>query len=250
MTKKQMYITNLIIHSMVIILGAIAIIMQLNMHTVVNQVSYGGWHTFRFFTNDGNIFCMIVSLINIIYILLYFIKKKDDYPKWLYLLNLMSSVNGLLIFFTVLLILWPTMGPSLFVGYIMVVLHVINPILVTISFLFTMHKHIKKKEGLLGMVPMALYGIPVLILILSKVWTDYLIPYPFLKVYDNPWWSSLLIISTMFLSCALVGILLSRLTKIFNLENANKKKLIISLTVLAFIIFMIFILVLILNIMY
>ena len=100
------------------------------------------------------------------------------------------------------------------------------------------------------MVPMALYGIPVLILILSKVWTDYLIPYPFLKVYDNPWWSSLLIISTMFLSCALVGILLSRLTKIFNLENANKKKLIISLTVLAFIILMIFILVLILNIMY
>ena len=54
----------------------------------------------------------------------------------------------------------------------------------------------------------------------------------------------------MFLSCALVGILLSRLTKIFNLENANKKKLIISLTVLAFIILMIFILVLILNIMY
>ena len=102
MCKKQINISNLILHSFVVILGFIAIAMQFNIKEMANQVSYGGWHIFRFFTNDGNIFCMIVSLINIIHIALSIVKKKDGFPKWLYILNLMSAVNGLLIFFSLI----------------------------------------------------------------------------------------------------------------------------------------------------
>lgn len=245
-----MYISNIILHSLVVILGFIAIAMQFNVREAANQVSFGGWHIFRFFTNDGNLFCMVVSLINVICFILLLTHKREDFPKWLYILNLMSAVNGLLIFFTVLFILWPTMGPLLFVGYLMIVLHVVNPILVTISFLFTMHKDISIKEGIYGMVPMVLYGVPVLILILTKVWTGNLIPYPFLHVYENPWWMSTLIIGLMFLNCALAGIALSRLTKKLYILDTNKKKCLISFGFVFGIILLVFILVLVLNIMY
>ena len=250
MKRKQILIMNLILHSLVVILGSIAIAIQFKTTSTNNSVSMGGWHVFRFFTNDGNIFCMVVSLITIIHIIYSLVKGDDVLPKWIYILNLMSAVSGLLIFFTVLFVLWPTLGPRLFVGYLMVVLHVVNPILVSTSFLFTMHKDTKIKEGLYGMVPMLVYGVPVITLIITKVWTGNLIPYPFLKVYDNPWWGTMLMIIGMLSFCSILGIILTRLTKRMHLLEASKKKLLITLIFLGICLLSVTTLVVVLNIMY
>lgn len=250
MREKQVQIINIILHSLVVILGLIAVIMQFFIKQEGNAVSTSGWHIFRFFTNDGNIFCMVVSLINVIYLSYSLIHKKCGIPKWLYLLNLMSAVSGLLIFFTVLFVLFPFYGSILFVGYLMIVLHCLNPILVSISFLFTMHYDCKKYEGAFGMVPMAIYGIPILILIFAKVLKGDLIPYPFLRVYDNPWWITLLMIIGMFGGCALAGILLVSITKKTNIIDVNKKKLMITGITLGAILLAIFILVLVFNLTY
>ena len=250
MNRKQILILNLILHSLVVILGSIAIAIQFKTTSTNNSVSMGGWHVFRFFTNDGNIFCMVVSLITIIHIIYSLIKGIDVLPKWIYILNLMSAVSGLLIFFTVLFVLWPTLGPRLFVGYLMVVLHVINPILVSTSFLFTMHKDTKIKESLYGMVPMLVYGIPVLTLIIAKVWTGNLIPYPFLHVYDNPWWGTMLMMIGMLSFCFILGIILSRLTKRTHLLEASKKKLLLTSIFLGTFFIAVTTLVIVLNIIY
>ena len=250
MKRKQILIMNLILHSLVVILGSIAIAIQFKTTSTNNSVSMGGWHVFRFFMNDGNIFCMVVSLITMCHIIYSLVKGDDVLPKWIYILNLMSAVSGLLIFFTVLFVLWPTLGPRLFVGYLMVVLHVVNPILVSTSFLFTMHKDTKIKEGLYGMVPMLVYGVPVLSLIISKVWTGNLIPYPFLKVYDNPWWGTMLMMIGMLAFCSILGIILTRLTKRTHLLEASKKKLLITLISLGICLLSVTTLVVVLNIMY
>ena len=250
MKRKQILIMNLILHSLVVILGSIAIAIQFKTTSTNNSVSMGGWHVFRFFTNDGNIFCMVVSLITMCHIIYSLVKGDDVLPKWIYILNLMSAVSGLLIFFTVLFVLWPTLGPRLFVGYLMVVLHVVNPILVSTSFLFTMHKDTRIKEGLYGMVPMLVYGVPVITLIITKVWTGNLIPYPFLKVYDNPWWGTMLMIIGMLSFCSILGIILTRLTKRTHLLEASKKKLLITLISLGICLLSVTTLVVVLNIMY
>ena len=132
----------------------------------------------------------------------------------------------------------------------MIVLHVLNPVLVSLSFIVTMHHDVKKIEGLLGMVPMALYGIPVLTLIITKVWTKGLIPYPFLKIYDNPWWATILMLIGMFGGCALAGVFLSSITKNTNIIHVSKKKLLITCIIVGMVVLAITTLVVILNIMY
>lgn len=192
MTEKRIKLVASIVHLLIFILGMIAIFMQLiTKDKSSNLVIVNGYNIFRFFTNDGNIFISIVSLISFIY-LIYSLISKKEYPKWLYLLNLMSAASGGLIFLTVVFVLVPFYGAMLLKGYIMIMLHAINPILSILLFIFYIKGYISKKESILGIIPMAIYGIIALALVISKVWVGNLIPYPFLRVYENPVWMSIL----------------------------------------------------------
>ena len=74
---------------------------------------------------------------------------------------------------------------------------------------------------------MATYGIIALILVATKVWNGRLIPYPFLRLYDNPWWQSVLYITFMFGGSALAALLLSMVTNKLYILNYDKKGVII-----------------------
>ena len=208
-------------------MGSIAIITQAVLAPdSKNAVSTSGVDIYRYFTIDGNIFIILASIVALIFLLL----RKSS--KIVYLVHLMSAVSGLLIFVTVVIVLLPYFGPAILRGYKMIVLHVTNPIFTIITFLFFYNVGISKRIAILGLLPMAVYGFFALLFCFTKVWVGRLIPYPFLEVYKNPWWESLLYIVGMFGGCILFSILFSILSRELYIFNLNRIGLIISLSVI------------------
>lgn len=212
----------LAMHFVIVIMGSIAIFMQIFLSPDRrNRVSTSGADVFRFFTIDGNIFIIISSIIVIAYIIISFFKEiKND--KFLYVIQLMGAVSALLIFLTVVFLLLPSYGTSLLKGYKMIILHATNPILCCMTFLLFNETKISKKMSLLGILPMAIYGVIALILCFSKVWTGRLIPYPFLKVYQNPWWQTVLYIFIMFGGSMGIAVFFSLISpKLYLMDKSN-----------------------------
>lgn len=220
MRNKIIQLINIIILFIIIIMGGIAIIVQATASTQ-SVLSESGVSIFRFFTIDGNIFIVLSSIFILIYFIYASIYNKDI-PNYVYILHLMNVVSSVLIFLTVMVVLVPYYGTVILKGYIMLVLHVTNPILVILSFLFLYNNKISKKLSILGIIPMAVYGITAIILVVTKVWTGNLIPYPFLRLYENPWWQSFLYITSMFGGCIGVSILFSIITPKLYLSNFIK----------------------------
>lgn len=195
-TKRETFnYISLLFNAIVAILGTIAISTQIFSSSSLPGVALGGINTFRFFTNDGNIFCIIAALVMIYFNVRYIKTKSYKIPKIVYQLKLASAITGLIIFLVVLVILGPTMGYAMLLsGFYMVVVQVLNPILCIISYsIFEAYPiELSKKELSFGILPASLYGVIALILVLTKVWVNNDIPYPFLRVYDNPIWASIL----------------------------------------------------------
>lgn len=225
--KTLLIVIPLIIHLIIIVMGSIAIISQAFLSPGSNNaVSVSGVNIFRYFTIDGNIFIILASIVISIFLIL----KKES--KISYLLHLMAAVSALLIFITVVIVLLPYFGSMLLHGYKMIVLHATNPMLCVISFLFFYKDKISKKMAILGILPMAVYGFFAMLFCFTKVWSGSLIPYPFLEVYDNPWYESLLYIVGMFGGSILTSILLSIISRKLYIVNMNKKGLIITGSIL------------------
>ena len=221
----------LAMHSVIVIMGSITIFMQAFFSPDRNnRVSTSGVDIFRFFTIDGNIFIVFSSIVVIGYIITSFFKEIKNY-KVAYVIELMGVVSALLIFLTVVFILLPAYGTSLLKGYKMIVLHATNPILCCIAFLLFNEENISKRLSLLGIVPMSLYGVVALTLCFTKVWTGYLIPYPFLRVYQNPWWETLLYLFIMYGGSIGLSILLSVLSPKLCLINKSNTGIIIIFSI-------------------
>lgn len=189
--KKKRLILSLICNSAITIFGIIAIILQfVGTNPDESDVSSHGIDTFRFFTNDGNMFIILVAIIYIVIDILLLTNKITKTKPIFYILKLASTTSAVIIFGIVMVLLLPMMGPSIISGYIMIILHIVNPILCTISFAFFEDNSVKLnfKKAILGDSPVLIYGAIVMVLCFTKTWTDNEIPYPFLHVYDNaPW---------------------------------------------------------------
>lgn len=148
----------------------------------------GGAGMFRMFTNDGNLFTAAAALICGIYSVLCVAGNRPMNSRVVYCLRLMSAVSEAVIFLIVVAVLMPMGMTALLSGFSMIVLHAAVPLITVISFiaLDPRPEGIGKKAFLSGGIPVFAYGLTVLILCLAKVWTGYLIPYPFFRVYDNP----------------------------------------------------------------
>lgn len=194
--EKLTTILSLAVNLAVAVLGLTAVLTQVfTSRAATNGVDLSGTDAFRFFTNDGNIFCSFVSVITVVANVVCLIKHKDGkLPDWLYLLRLGSAVTGMVIFLVVVAILTPTMGAGLLSGFSMIILHAVDPILIVASFLLLDRRSGKVNvlKAVWGIVPVGIYGVIAIILCVAKVWTGNLIPYPFLDVYNNPWWASAL----------------------------------------------------------
>jgi len=149
MTRKNiLFYSSILINLVIAILGSIAIITQFFVTETYNAVDTGGINIFRFFTNDGNIICILVSYISLFFLLRKLFNKDKPLPKFIYQLKLISAVTGAIIFLVVFLILGPLMGglQMMISGFRMSVLHVVNPILCVLSFLVLEENENKKSK--------------------------------------------------------------------------------------------------------
>lgn len=150
---------------------------------------------FRFFTNDGNVYSTIISCIIISYqisILFFGLNPNILNNNYLYLLALGSAVSEIIILLVVFILLLPYFGLwVIFANYAMFVLHVLIPIIVTFRFIFFDKKEskISNKQTLFGSAPVLIYGIIILILVLSGVFNkeNNRIPYPFFNFDSESW---------------------------------------------------------------
>ena len=214
---------SFIINIIIIILGISAFIVE-----IIKKNFFG---VFRYFTIDGNLLSIIFSLIILTRQYMALKISATENPKnliishILYIIGLISASTELVIFIVVILILMPMAGKNclrLINTYNGSCFHVINPILLNFRFIFldTRERDLLFYEKGFGGIPMVVYGLTMLILVLTKVFTGYglegdgKIPYPFLDVYHRSFF--LCFSSIIFIVCFGFGIG-------FFLDYINKK---------------------------
>lgn len=236
MDKKIIKQISLSLNLFVFVSGLVAILLQIfNKDENIN-----GIEIFKFFTNDSNIFAIIVSLITSIYLIYSLKNNKDSDSKVIYILNLMSAVSLIIVFFVVVFVLIPSnvIGVK---GYSLLMEHGLIPLIVVLNFLFCYSNKISKKLSIIGIIPLMVYAVFSLTFCITKVWIDSQIPYPFLNVYNNPIWMSILYTIGIVGGSTLISIGISRLSYKLYLGNLIGKGLKRSIIVVSIVIILVLI---------
>lgn len=183
-----------------------------------------GGNLFMFYTEDSNLLAGIVSLIFVIYLLKY--KDVNNLPTWLLILRYVTVTCLTLTFLVVVFVLVPTMSLNILDGLkhllfsdSMLFHHFLCPVLSTISFIFFEgdRRLNKKKTIYFALIPTFIYGLIMIVLNILKVVVG---PYPFLMVYRQAWYMSIIWIIVI-----LGGdYLISRFILLFNQQRAPRIK--------------------------
>ncbi len=141
----------------------------------------------KYYTECSNIMMLITS-----FLLTYYLLKKKTIPKWLNILTHMSVLGLTVTFLVVLFILSPmynfNYGLLLFRGS-MLYFHTLCPIISIITYFFSSQIHIAKKEIKYTMLFTIIYSIVILLLNIFRILEG---PYPFLMVYKQPIYMSII----------------------------------------------------------
>lgn len=213
MQNKRKIIISLIINILIIIMEIIAIILSYQKHNF----------TFvKFYTQDSNVFALITSLIYVVYIILLNKNKISQLPKWLTLLKFMSTCMLTLTFLVVIFVLVP-MTNNLKEAYIEMLfkgsslfMHFLCPILAFITFVnFDEKVDISLKNTTIVLIPTIVYAVITICLNFMKLLDG---PYPFLRVYNQPWYISIV------WAIAIIGIAYLIIFLLYNLLKIKKTK--------------------------
>lgn len=141
----------------------------------------------RFYTEDSNILMLVTSIITSYYIL-----KKKLTSRWLDVLYHMSVLGLTVTFLVVVFILGPMYKFNyawLLFGGSMLYLHTICPIVAFITYILFYKNHINKKDLPYTMSFTVIYAVIIIICNLFHIIDG---PYPFLMIYKQPIYISLL----------------------------------------------------------
>ena len=145
-----------------------------------------GSKVFLYYTQDSNLFLMLTSL-------LYLITYKKKNKKLVGILKYGATLSVLITFIVVVLVLKPTMHLSyrwLMFEKSNLFYHTLCPIVGVITFVFFDKIKVKGvKDNLYSLIFTFIYTIVFLVLNIIKVVEG---PYPFLMIYKNPIWVSIL----------------------------------------------------------
>ena len=168
-----------------IILNILIIILEI-VGLVISTKS-GGRLLIEYYTEDSNILLLIAASIYTLYLL-----NKKKIPRWLSILKHMAVLGVAITFLVVVFILAPmynfNYGWMLF-GGAMAYHHTLCPILAIISYIFFENNKIKKKDIPYTMIFTFAYTI---ILIICNILHIIEGPYPFLLIYKQPVYMSIL----------------------------------------------------------
>ena len=148
----------------------------------------GGIQNLRYYTVLSNILAFIVSFLYVTYYILNFTKKGTVFPKWLNQLKFTTCTCLTVTFVVVITVLIPMDGIQSIDHYIFgsanIYHHVLCPIVMFFSFcVFEKERELTLRDNISAMIPTVIYALVMIILNLAKVLKG---PYPFLYVYDQP----------------------------------------------------------------
>ena len=168
----------IILNTLLIILEIIGLIVNIKtMHTI----------PIEYYTIDSNIFALIVTIINLIYIL-----NNKKRPKWLDILYHMAVLGLTITFTVVILILAPMYNFNykwLLFKDSMLYQHTLCPLLLLFTYLFYTKSNLNKQEIIYTMLFTIVYTVVIIICNLLLIVKG---PYPFLLVYKQPIYMSIL----------------------------------------------------------
>lgn len=159
---------------------------------LILSMQSAGWGLFRYYTQDSNTFLLITTMIWAI-CLICRLRDGVAVPRWVRVLKYTAVCTVTVTFVVVLAVLAPMqvddLGTLLFSGS-MLWCHTVCPLLAVISaVLFDSTPDLKMADTATALIPTVIYGLVAVLLNILKIWHG---PYPFLYVYEQPVWLSLL----------------------------------------------------------
>ena len=183
MKKDNRLVAALCANALIVLFELVALVLSL-----VDQ----GLASFQFYTQDSNYLAMAASLC----FCLYGVKQlrgEGEMPQWVRSFRYVTVSCLMVTFFVVILVLMPMMGEnalSMLYGGSMLYQHTLCPILAAVSFFaFEPVERLSKGEILKALIPTLAYALVTIILNLCRVIEG---PYPFLMVYAQPWYASVM----------------------------------------------------------
>ena len=162
----------------------------------------------QYYTECSNILMLITSSIYTYYLL-----NNKNIPKWLEILYHMAVLGLTITFLVVILILAPMYnfiyGWLLFSGA-MLYYHTLCPILAIITYIFFADNHLNKHEIIYTMLFTIIYSVVIIICNICHIVEG---PYPFLMVYRQPVYMSILWVILLEGGAYLLSLGLYKLTK-------------------------------------
>lgn len=164
-------------------------------------------------TRLSNLLALIAGILVVIFI---FRNKEGELPKWLSLLRFITTIMLFVTFLISLFVLTPAVGSfyKMMIENQLKFHHLLCPLLSIVSFIFfEKGGRLSVKDNFLATMPTLIYGIIMLILNGARVLDG---PYPFLRVYNQPVWATVLWIAGIYLGTFLLGLILRLLRKAVN----------------------------------
>ena len=153
--SKKVFITNIITNSIIVMLMIVAVLLMFFGDPGV--LASSRWSAFKYFTIQSNLFAGLASLASLIYIL---VKKDEEYPGWLVVIKLVSSVSVGVTFTVVMTYLGAVYGYPLLFNNANLYLHGIIPVLAMTFFaLFEPKTKLRFTMNLYSLLPVTIYGI-------------------------------------------------------------------------------------------
>lgn len=149
---------------------------------------------FKFYTQLSNLFTLVVSGGFVAYGICLLVYKKLNIPMWLKLLRFMSTSCLALTIIVVVAVLAPMTGAGgyqilMFTGS-SIIHHFLCPVLSIVSFVFfELKPELKLCHTIYALIPTVAYAVVLLALNLFKVLEG---PYPFLMVYNQSWYVTII----------------------------------------------------------
>lgn len=200
MKKGKLFYAALAANILMVILETIGLVMV---------IIRSGISLVQFYTEDSNLFAFAASLLFCIYAFIELAGGRKI-PSWIITVRYMASSCVALTFVVVIFVLIPMSGfenaMAILTDGSMLYHHLLCPILAVVSFVFLEDKStIGKRQLWLSLMPTALYALPVVILNAAKVMYG---PYPFLHIYEQPVWMSIIWAAVIFGMAFLLSFLL------------------------------------------
>ena len=168
------------------------LIIFLEMIGFVFAFSNHGWSALIYYTELSNILLFVAAMFYVCYTVWALQGQKIKMPRYVWLLKYAATLSVAITLIVVITILsWATKYSlwTLLTQQSMLFHHTLCPILAIISFLFFEKYHFKKTDVFIAVSFTLLYAV---VTIFFNLIGELVGPYPFLMVYAQPWWASLL----------------------------------------------------------